>query len=146
MSEINLMRKIMKELSKLGARVFRNNVGEAWVGRSRYITKANFYRCEAGDVIIKNARRFHGGLDTGSADIIGWTPVEITPDMVGDQIAVFTSIEVKKDEDTSAHARKSKQKSLIAQQNFARAVKKSGGYSGFAGSVDEAVSIIQRGA
>lgn len=35
------------------------------------------------------------GLLKGSADYVGWTPVEITPDMVGETVAVFTSIEIK---------------------------------------------------
>lgn len=35
------------------------------------------------------------GLAKGSADLIGWRTITITPDMVGRQLAVFTSIEVK---------------------------------------------------
>ena len=35
------------------------------------------------------------GLARGSADLIGWRTVTITPDMIGQRLAVFTSIEVK---------------------------------------------------
>ena len=35
------------------------------------------------------------GLARGSADLIGWRSIVVTPDMVGRRIAVFTSIEVK---------------------------------------------------
>ena len=35
------------------------------------------------------------GLARGSADLIGWRTITITPDMVGTRLAVFTSIEVK---------------------------------------------------
>ena len=35
------------------------------------------------------------GLCKGSADLIGWTSRTITPEMVGQQVAIFTSIEVK---------------------------------------------------
>lgn len=35
------------------------------------------------------------GLCEGSSDLIGWTTVEITPEMVGRKVAVFTAVEVK---------------------------------------------------
>jgi len=35
------------------------------------------------------------GLARGSADLIGWRTVVVTPDMVGQRLAVFTSIEIK---------------------------------------------------
>jgi len=56
------------------ATVFRNHVGA--------LTDANGY-----------THRF--GLCVGSSDLIGWTTRTVTPDMVGQRIAVFTAIEVK---------------------------------------------------
>lgn len=65
MTETRLQRRIMVALSKIGVRIFRNNVGVA----------------KQGDRIIKF------GLCKGSSDLIGWTEV--------DGVAVFTAVEVK---------------------------------------------------
>lgn len=35
------------------------------------------------------------GLHKGSSDLIGWKSIEITPEMVGKRVAVFTAFEVK---------------------------------------------------
>ncbi len=35
------------------------------------------------------------GLARGSADLIGWRTITVTPDMVGRRLAVFCSIEIK---------------------------------------------------
>jgi len=35
------------------------------------------------------------GLARGSADLIGWRSITVTPAMVGTRLAIFTSIEVK---------------------------------------------------
>lgn len=43
----------------------------------------------------RSGRVIRYGLTTGSADLIGWQTVTITPDMVGLHIARFVSIEVK---------------------------------------------------
>lgn len=143
MSEVNVMRRIMKRLSSEGARVFRNNVGQAWTGLAKVIRKSGTYYCEEGDVIVKHARRFHGGLEVKSSDIIGWTPVEITENMVGKTVAVFTGIEVKSDEKKASAAVTSKQAHEKGQQNFCAAIRLSGGFSGFAGSEDQALDIIR---
>ena len=66
-------------------RLFRANAGMGWAGRSVKRGK---------HVIIENAMPFHG-MPEGMPDLIGWTTVTITPDMVGQRIAVFTGVEVK---------------------------------------------------
>ncbi len=43
----------------------------------------------------RTGRPVQFGLARGSADLIGWRIITITPGMVGSQVAVFTSIEVK---------------------------------------------------
>lgn len=58
-------------------RLFRNNCGTATDPRT-----GNFIRY---------------GLSPGSSDLIGIRKVTITPDMVGQTIGVFTSLEVKTD-------------------------------------------------
>lgn len=66
-------------------RMFRANSGMGWSGVS----------ARKGDVlIIKNPRPFHG-MPEGFPDLVGWTSITITPDMVGQTLAVFTAEEVK---------------------------------------------------
>lgn len=115
---------IMIALSQQGATVFKNVVGEGWVGES--------FRQRDGSVLVRNPRRLRAGLHPGSSDIIGWTPVEVTPDMVGKKLAVFTAIEVK-----TASGRASKE-----QLNFLKMVREAGGLSGIARSPTEAVLLI----
>lgn len=87
MSERELIEQILMAASEKGARLFRQNVGMGWAGK---VT-----RLKNGSIRIDNPRPLRAGLTTGSADIIGITPVTITPDMIGQTIGVFTSVEVK---------------------------------------------------
>ena len=73
------------------------------------------------------------GLARGSADLIGWRTVMITPDMVGQQLAVFTSIEVK-----TPKGRVSPQ-----QQAWMAVVQGAGGIAGVARSVCDANEILR---
>lgn len=75
------------------------------------------------------------GLARGSADLIGWRTVTVTPDMVGQRLAVFTSIEVKTPTGRIAPA----------QQHWLGAVQQAGGIAGVARSVTDAVTIVQGG-
>lgn len=72
------------------------------------------------------------GLARGSADLIGWRTVTITPDMVGQRLAVFTSVEVK-----TPHGR-----IAPGQQHWLRAVQGAGGIAGIARSVPDALRIV----
>ncbi len=67
------MRRLMVAIGRR-ATVFRNHVG--------------MIHDERGQV-----HRF--GLCVGSSDLIGWTTRTVTPDMVGQRVAIFTAIEVK---------------------------------------------------
>jgi hypothetical protein len=74
MREQAIMQRVALEATRKGWRVFRNNVGVLMDQRGvpvRY------------------------GLMVGSGDLIGWRPVTITPEMVGQQLAQFVSLEVK---------------------------------------------------
>jgi hypothetical protein len=73
-NEKQIQDDVRLHVASKGATTWRNNVGVA--------TTAN------GAVI-----RY--GLCTGSADLIGITPLRITPEMVGHTVGVFTAIEVK---------------------------------------------------
>lgn len=77
-----------------------------------------------------------------SSDLIGWTPVTITPDMVGKQLAVFTSIEAK------ALGFKEKENYTLRQREYAQKkwldlVTNAGGIAGFACCEADVDKIIQ---
>lgn len=74
MSEGKILKKLQLLFTSVGARVFRNNVGL---------------------FETKDGRKVRTGLCVGSSDLIGWTPMVVTPEMVGKRVAIFTSIEVK---------------------------------------------------
>jgi hypothetical protein len=134
MKEANIMRIIELALGKLpNLKIFRNNVGMGWIGESKRITTPTTLTLPPGTVIIKNARPLHAGLCEGSSDLIGWTTVTITPEMVGKKVAIFSALEIKRD----AHANVSPK-----QRNFLEVVKQNGGIAGIAHSPDGARDII----
>lgn len=76
-----------------------------------------------------------------SSDLIGITVVEITPEMVGKKVGIFTAIEVKpvgfKVKET--YHKNSRE---FAQENFNQFVRNHFGFSGFATSGDDLRHII----
>jgi hypothetical protein len=72
------------------------------------------------------------GLARGSADLIGWRTVVVTPDMVGQQLAVFTSIEIKT---PTGRVRPE-------QQAWLGVVQGAGGIAGIARSVTDARNLL----
>jgi hypothetical protein len=92
------------------------------------------YRNNCGVLQDRRGVPVRYGLQPGSSDLIGWRTVTITPEMVGQQIAVFTSIEVK----TPAGRVKPE------QQQWMDAVQSAGGIAGVARSVSEAQSLLQQ--
>lgn len=112
MNETNLLRSIMLAMSKAlpNVRLFRNNTGMGWAGKL-------LHRTGTGTVAIENARPLYAGLCVGSSDLIGWTSVEITPEMVGRKVAVFTAVEIKQPG----------KKPTEAQVNFIENVRSAGG-------------------
>ena len=69
-------------------RIFRNNTGMAYRG-------GKIETARRGVLCLKNARPIHFGLCVGSSDLIGFKTVTITPEMVGQKLAVFLAVEVK---------------------------------------------------
>jgi len=90
------------------------------------------FRNNCGSCIADNGRRVTFGLCPGSSDLIGFRSVTITPNMVGQQLAVFTAVEVK-----AAKGRPTEQ-----QQKFLALVERHGGIAGIARSVDEARAVL----
>ncbi len=89
------------------------------------------YRNNTGTLKDSNGRPVQFGLAKGSADLIGWTTRTITPGMVGQQVAVFTSIEVK-----TATGRLRPE-----QRQWLDAVQAAGGIAGVARSVEDAARL-----
>jgi hypothetical protein len=110
-SEQQIQQEIRLAISKGDTRVFRNNTGT---------------------LRDANGRPVSFGLCKGSADLIGWRTVTITPEMVGQQVAVFTSIEVK-----TATGRLRPE-----QQQWLDAVQAAGGIAGVARSVEDAEALL----
>ena len=133
----NEMRRMMVALSAEGARVFRNNVALAIVGSEKVWIKSEAdaarVRLRPGDVVVRNGRVLHAGLAEGSHDLIGLTPVTVTPDMVGRSVAVFTSVEAKWGGGRLAPE----------QKNWGKFVLGHGGIVGEARTADEAVELVR---
>lgn len=111
--ETDLQQRIRLALGTLaGLRIFRNQTGQLPDPRT--------------------GRPVQFGLARGSADLIGWRTVVVTPDMVGQRIAVFTSIEVK-----TPLGRLTPE-----QHNWLLAVQAAGGIAGVARSVADALGLV----
>ncbi len=93
-------------------RLFRNNVGVA---------------------IHKDGTRVVYGLAPGSSDLVGWTTVVVTPEMVGRELAVFTAAEVK----TGIG------QPTALQVTFIDAVRKAGGIAGVVRSAEDAMQLVR---
>ena len=94
-TEKKLINDSMKDASKRGDRLFRNNTGMGWAGKAQKIKKAMRVFVNRGDVIVRNAYPLRAGLCTGSSDTIGWTRITITQEMVGKSVPIFTAPEMK---------------------------------------------------
>jgi len=81
----------------------------------------------------RTGRMVQFGLARGSADLIGWRTITITPDMVGRQVAVFTSIEVKTE----------RGRIRPEQHAWIGCVQAAGGIGGVARSVADALTIVE---
>lgn len=127
MAETSVLKKIQIDLSTGDVRLFRNNIGECWQGPA--------YRRADGSVIITKPYRLQYGLCVGSGDLIGFRSVTITPQMVGQKVAVFASIEVK-----DKRGRKT-----YEQESWLQAVQSFGGIAGIARSTEDASTLIAGG-
>lgn len=134
-TEKNIMDRIALKVGSLdGVRVFRQNTGMGWVGHSMTISRDGMHQLRRGQMVLSAPRPLHAGLVKGSSDLIGWTEVEITPEMVGKKVAVFTAIEVKNEDGRPTND----------QKIFLANVKAAGGFAGVARNENEALSIINR--
>lgn len=124
MNETNIVRTIILAASRAGHRLFRQNVGQGWIGKSERATTTRTVTLQPGDVVIRQARPLHAGLCVGSSDIIGWH-----------RDGRFVGIEAK-----TATGRASDE-----QMRFIDAVRRSGGVAGIATCEREALAILDDG-
>lgn len=118
-------KQLMLSLTENNAtRLFRNNVGLGWVGKSE--------RMKDGSVLIENARPLHAGLIKGSSDLIGWHSIEVTPALLGRRVAVFVGLEAK----TGSGRLEPEQIAFIA------AVQRAGGIAGEARTVENVQRML----
>lgn len=117
--------------SKVGARLFRRNIGTGWIGQAKKFTKSETIIVRSGDVLIRSARSFHNG-EAGQSDTWGWVPVTITADMVGQVIAQHVEIEVKFGSDRESPD----------QKRWREFVNASGGRAGIARTLDDVTAIL----
>lgn len=108
MKESDHYKRICSDYKDRG-RLFRNNVGTAYEGKKAMLNNS---------VVLTELRLVTFGLCVGSSDLVGWTEVEITPEMVGKKVAIFTAVEVKKEK--GGRVKKE-------QRAFLKAVEKAGG-------------------
>jgi hypothetical protein len=94
--------------------------------------QTRLFRNNTGTLRDQHGRPVQFGLCKGSADLIGWRTITITPEMVGQQVAVFASIEVK----TATG------KLRPEQRQWLDAVQAAGGIAGVARSVSDAERLL----
>ena len=113
MKESEVAPQVKQILEASGCVIFRNNIGCMKIGK-------RFVRYGVGG--------------NGGADLIGFTPTRITPEMVGKTIAVFTAVETKRDVGGRA---------TEEQINFIKNAQAFGAIAGFARGWEDALDIVK---
>lgn len=125
MSEASAKRRILLAVGR-DVRLFNNPVGNGWMGKVLRETPET--------VTLLHPRRVAFGLHAGASDLVGFRSVTITPDMVGQTVAVFAAVEVK--------APGGKHPVSDEQRTFIEAVTRAGGLAGVARSPEQARVIL----
>lgn len=126
MSEASVQQDIRLAASRRNAYLWRNNSGAFQDERGNFIRYG----------LANDSKKLNEEIK--SSDLIGFTPIVITPDMVGQTIAVFTAVEVKQKGWTGIRSARER-----AQDKFIQLVRSFGGRAGFAASVDDAERIMR---
>lgn len=119
----------LKTSQQCGSRLFRNNVGAFKSPNGQWVRYG----------LANDSKQMNQEIK--SSDLIGWTCIEITPDMVGRTVAVFTSIEVK--EEGYKPSGKAKLEHYQAQLRWCERVAEQGGIAGIVDSADKAVRLVR---
>lgn len=111
-SEARIQSEILRSLGgRRDVRLFRNQVGA----------------CQTAD-----GRWLRYGLAPGSADLVGWQSVRVKPWMVGQSLAVFLSLEIKRADGIIAPGQKA----------WLDAIESAGGRAGIVRSVGDADAVL----
>ena len=119
---------IRLDAAQHGIELWRNNVGACMDDRGRMI---RYGLCNDSPILAKHVK---------SSDFIGIAPVVVTQEMVGHVVGVFTAVETK----ASDWKMVPSDKRGIAQAAFHDIVLRSGGFAGFARTVEEFRRIVRR--
>lgn len=129
MKEAAVQNHIRLEAANRGVELWRNNVGVLLDQTGRPV---RYGLANTSANVNKNIK---------SSDLIGITPVFVTPEMIGTLIGVFTAVEVKGSDwrysETDQRAE--------AQKRFHDIVRSAGGYAGFATSTEDFKRIVENG-
>lgn len=93
---------------------------------------ARLFRNSTGRIKDEDGRWHVFGLCVGSSDLIGFAPVTITPEMVGQTVAVFVAIEAKA----------GKTATTDEQRAFVRMVNDAGGIAGVVRKEEDAEWLL----
>lgn len=133
--EHEIQQRAILAMAGKNTRMYRNNVGTGWTGKTERVTDCNRGVIAAslrpGDIVIHGSRPLHAGLCIGSSDSIGMSARLILPEHVGRRVAVFCAVEFK-----------AATRPTPNQVNFIHVVRSLGGLAGVARSVEEAKAII----
>lgn len=122
-----LLKKFLTEYSRMGSRLFRFQCGLFWTGKNTGPAKnTTTITLQPGDIVLRKARPVKSG-QPGIPDLIGWTNIQITPDMVGRTVAIFTAVEAKTE----------KVKVTKEQSSFIRTVNQAGGIAMIAKKLED---------
>lgn len=86
MSEFVFMKEVLAAFGRGATRLFRCNAGVSWQGLEVEHTRTR--------IVLDKPRAVHG-WPPGTADLVGWQSVVITPQMVGQRVALFVAVETK---------------------------------------------------
>lgn len=126
MLENEVQQKVQIEAAYHGCKLMRNNSGACKDSTGRLI------RFGLGNISKSHSDRIK------SSDLVGFTTVTITPDMVGKRVAVFTAFEVKASDWKFSSTGRER-----AQLAFIDWVKAHGGIAAFVNKTEQVIDILK---
>lgn len=125
-TESEIQQLIQIEAAKYGCTLMRNNSGSL--------------KDETGRLVRYGLGHTSPNQAFKSSDLIGITEVTVTPDMVGKKVAIFSCVEVKK-EDWKTNYNDTREN---YQRNFIQWVNSKGGIALMTNSVDEFIKLLKK--